>query len=138
MSEITNLKTNPSHIDDRGRISMVLESAQIGSVSIIDSVPNIERASHMHPRDNHTILILEGQIEIYERPSYDQKQKPTKTILNKGDIHLTENNIDHTMYFPCWTSFLCLSKLPRNTENYERETVRFKTSLREVYNNWED
>ena len=133
MSEIINIKDNPSYIDDRGRISMVLESCQIGSVSIINSEPQKTRANHFHKTDNHVILILEGQIEMYERDINKLDQKPIKYILNKGDIYKTENLVQHTMFFPCYTSFLCLSKLPRDTKNYENDTIRFNYSLKDIF-----
>src|SRR5947208_1473864 len=74
-----NLSDLPCHKDIRGKIQMVLESCSIGSISIIDSEPNSLRANHMHLQDEHTILILEGQVEYYEK-SYGVHDKPFKII----------------------------------------------------------
>ena len=80
-----NIKTNKSHKDGRGNIEMILESCKIGSISRISTEANHSRASHYHKNDGHTIIINEGQIEIYERPT-DSQKKPIKIVLNKGDI----------------------------------------------------
>lgn len=126
-----NLKDNPNHVDSRGKIQMILESCQIGSISRIESEAGTTRANHTHPKDSHWILINEGQIEIYEE---DCRKNIIKTVLNKGDIHYTPPKTPHTMYFPCFTSFFCYSLLPRSQDNYEQETIRFDYSLRDLYN----
>lgn len=131
-----NIKNNNNYKDSRGSIEMILESCKVGSISRITTEPNNGRASHWHKADGHTIVINEGQIEIYERP-VDSQEQPTKTILNKGDIHFTGPQVEHYMWMPCYTVFDCYSLLPRNSENYENETVRFEHNLKAIYENLE-
>jgi len=130
-----NIKEKIVDKRERGTISMVLEKCEIGSISRIECEPNTWRARHHHPNDSHWIIINEGQIEIYELP-VDSKDCPTKTVLNKGDIHFTSPMVLHEMVFNCFTVFDCYSKLPRNTENYENETVRFDYSLKDIYDSF--
>jgi hypothetical protein len=130
-----NIKVNNSYTDERGSIEMILESCKIGSISRISTEANHGRASHYHLSDGHWIIVNEGQIEIYERP-VDSQEPPVKTTLNKGDIHFTGPMIEHYMWMPCFTVFDCYSILPRDTENYEKSTVRFTHNLREIYNTW--
>ncbi len=131
-----NIKNLPNYKDDRGSIEMIMESCNIGSISRISTEPNHGRASHYHLHDGHIIIINEGQIEIYERKA-NTDDRPTKTILNKGDIYFTGPMIEHYMFMPCYTVFDCYSLLPRNSSNYESETIRFNHNLKEIYNNWE-
>lgn len=136
-----NIKELPNYIDARGKIQMVIESAQVGSISIIDSEPNSTRANHYHPDDEHTILITKGQIEYYERERlYTNKGLQfgpiNRVILNEGDLYHTRRQFEHTMYFPCANQFICFSKLPRTQENYEKETIKIDFDLRQLYNNW--
>ena len=134
---IMNINERPCHKDDRGEIRMILESCQIGSISRISSHTGSTRANHYHPNDYHFIEVLQGIVELYERP-VGSKEKPILKMVHPGDIALTNPNIEHTMYFPYFTVFNCYSHLPRNKDNYEKETIRFDYSLRDIYNNWKD
>lgn len=129
---MTNINTNINYNDSRGKIQMVLEDCNIGSISRIETYPNNGRAGHYHKRDSHFIIINEGQIEIYERP-VNSSEKPIKTILNKGDIHYTGPMVEHYMWMPCFTIFDCYSLLKRTSQNYEEETVRFEHNLKDIY-----
>jgi hypothetical protein len=132
-----NIKDNNNYKDERGAIEMVLENCSVGSISRISTNPGHSRALHYHKKDGHTIIINEGQILMYERPT-GSKGKPDLFILNKGDIHFTGPMIDHQMFMPCYTVFDCYSLLPRDSEGYESETVRFSDDLRDIHNNWKD
>lgn len=136
-NQAINLSQQPVYEDKRGKIQMILEKTSIGSISRITSFPNQSRALHYHPTDSHWILINEGQIHIYERHK-DSKEKPIKKILNKNDLWFTHNNIVHEMWSLCYVIFDCYSLLPRNSENYEYETIRVDYSLREIYESWKD
>lgn len=129
-----NIKNNTSYKDERGSIEMILESCKIGSISRITTESNHGRASHYHINDGHFIIINEGQIEIYERPALSESV-PNKIVLNKGDIHFTGPMVEHYMWMPCYTVFDCYSLLPRNSKNYEQETVRFNHDLKAIYDN---
>lgn len=130
---MTNLKNLPSHIDSRGSIQAILEQCSVGSITLITSEPNTERASHWHRfPEGHNILITEGEIWIYERP-VNSKEVPTKTVLKVGDLHWTGPNVEHTMYFPVKNTFYCFSVLPRFPESYEQNTVRIPVSLKAIY-----
>lgn len=128
---------NKTYTDDRGTIEMVAESCEIGSISRIDSKPESRRANHFHKIDTHLIYISKGHMEIYERP-VGSETKPNKTILSQGATHFTPSNIVHEMYFPVQNEFYCFSKLPRQQDNYEGDTVRVDFSLKDIYDNWKD
>lgn len=128
-----NLSNLPNYVDERGSIQTVLENCTVGSVTLISSAPNTERASHYHlGKEGHNILIIEGEIWIYERPVGSQ-DIPTKTILKVGDIHWTGPLVEHTMFFPNFNQFCCFSVEPRDSDSYESNTVRIPVSLKNIY-----
>lgn len=127
--------SNKCYVDERGRIEIILESCDVKSISIIDSVANCTRANHTHPRDEHTILVTLGRIEYYEQLL---DERPTKIVLDVGETYHTKAGWRHSMYFPEACQFHCYAKLPRDSANYESETIRFSYSLRDVYLNWDD
>ena len=124
-----------THKDNRGIISMILENCLIGSISRIESLPNTFRARHFHSKDSHWIVVNEGQVIIYEKPN-GINVRPTKIVLNKGDLHYTPPMTDHEMRFSCFTVFDCYSKQPRDQENYENDTTRLDYDMQEKYDNW--
>lgn len=133
-----NLKDLPNHVDARGSIQSVFEDCvgQVGSVTIIKSEPNTERANHWHrPPEGHWILITEGEIWIYER-LVNSVLEPTKTVLKVGDLHWTAPNIEHTMFFPVQNTFICFSVMPRDQESYESNTVKIPVSLKDIYDSY--
>lgn len=127
-----NIKENNNYVDNRGKISMILENCKIGSISRIETEPNNKRAGHYHKSDGHWIIINEGQIIIYERPT-GSFQIPKRIVLNKGDIHWTGPMTDHLMVAKVYTVFDCYSTLPRDQSNYENETVRITEDLEKIY-----
>ena len=132
-----NLIELPNHRDTRGEIQMILENCLIGSISRIRSFPGTWRARHTHPNDSHYCEVICGEIEYYERKT-GSNEKPTKSIYTLGDIFYTPPRVDHEMVFNVFTIFNCYSKLPRDEKNYEKETIRFVESLKEIYNNWKN
>lgn len=119
-----NIKDNNCYKDSRGKIQMVLETCQVGSISIIESEPGSRRASHYHQNgEGHWVLVTEGKITMYERPT-GTKETPKKIVLNKNDIWFTGSFIDHLMVFDTFTVFHCYSVKSRDSVTYESDTVR--------------
>ena len=127
-----NIKDLPRHQDDRGIIQMLMESCEVGSVSGISTEANNGRASHYHKNDEHTIFVTTGQEDIYERPA-GSDSRPVLTTLRAGDVHRTAKMVEHYMWMPEATTFFCFSKLPRDSDSYEEDTVRFSHDLKIIF-----
>lgn len=132
-----NLKDITSHSDNRGKIQMILENCKIGSISRIETLANNWRARHYHPNDYHFCEVISGEIEYYHRPT-GSNEKPFRETYRVGDIFYTPPKFDHEMIFNVDTVFNCYSRLPRTEKNYEKETIRIRTSLKSIYDNWKD
>lgn len=128
----TLIPLGPRYQDSRGGIQMLIEDTDFRSASLITSVPHSTRATHWHREDSHYCLVCSGTIWYYERPVGSQ-DKPTRTILKEGELFYTPPGVEHEMYFPILTAFLCLSTLSRKSEDYESDTTRLTKSLKEIY-----
>jgi quercetin dioxygenase-like cupin family protein len=119
-----NIKDNNCYKDARGKIQMVAENFQFSSISIIESEPGSRRAAHTHFNgEGHLILVTEGQVVLYERNT-GTKEVPKKIVLNKGDLWLTPEKVDHLMCFSTFSVFHCYSIKPRDSITYEADTIR--------------
>jgi dTDP-4-dehydrorhamnose 3,5-epimerase-like enzyme len=120
------------YIDERGEIQMILDDTQFNSASLITSQFFSTRASHWHKKDSHYCLVCTGEIWYYERP-VGSKERPTRTVIKSGQLFYTPPLVEHEMYFPELTTFLCLSTLPRTHETYEEDTTRLERKLKDIY-----
>lgn len=134
----------PCHIDDRGKIQMILENCSVGSISRIESLSNTIRARHIHVKDYHYCEVISGEIEYYHQlvsniedlggSSFIQSFQPEKYIVKVGEMIFTPPMFFHEMVFNTYTIFNCYSYLVRNQENYENETIKYPhLSLKKIY-----
>jgi hypothetical protein len=130
------IKLGPNYKDSRGEISMILESAECNSVSLIETKPLETRASHWHKLDYHYCYLVEGEIEYYERP-VGSIDKPKLTIIKPGQLFFTPPHTEHEMFFTKPSKFFCYSKLSRKHENYEQDTIRLNYKLKNIYESFD-
>jgi oxalate decarboxylase/phosphoglucose isomerase-like protein (cupin superfamily) len=107
--------------DARGGIVSIVDQP-VMNVSIITCNPGSIRSNHYHRQDFHFMHVLEGEID------YFYKQLDTGEVgyfkVRQGDNIFTPDNEIHATYFPVMTRLIVSSKLPRDQESYERDTVR--------------
>ena len=112
----------PSFVDGRGAIIPVIE-APIKSALLIHSKPGSVRANHYHKTDWHYCYVLSGAVEYYHRP-HGSDAPPECLRVNAGQLFFTPPMVDHAMKFPVETSFLTLSRNPRDSKAYEEDTPK--------------
>jgi oxalate decarboxylase/phosphoglucose isomerase-like protein (cupin superfamily) len=107
--------------DARGGILSIVDEP-VMNVSIITCNPGSIRSNHYHRQDFHFMYVLEGEID------YFYKRRDTDEVgyikVREGDNIFTPDNEIHATYFPVKTRLIVSSKLPRDQESYERDTVR--------------
>ncbi len=107
--------------DERGGIlSIVDEPCQ--NVSIITCNPGAIRSNHYHLTDFHFMYVLEGEIDYFFKALDSDEVHYLK--VREGDNIFTPHNEIHATYFPVKTRLIVSSKLPRDQETYEADTVR--------------
>jgi oxalate decarboxylase/phosphoglucose isomerase-like protein (cupin superfamily) len=109
--------------DARGGILSIVDEA-IMNVSIITCNPGAIRSNHYHLKDFHFMYVLEGEIDYFYKEKDTGEVKYIK--VREGDNIFTPDNEIHATYFPIKTRLIVSSKLPRDQESYERDTVRVR------------
>ena len=114
--------------DGRGVIESIINNKQFSSVLRITSAKGSVRANHYHKEDYHYCYLESGEMDYYDR-QVGSEYPPTVTKIKSGDVFYTGPMIEHAMKFTEDSVFWCFSKLSRNQDNYESDTVRLKTPL---------
>lgn len=107
--------------DERGGILSIVDE-QVMNVSIITCNPGAIRSNHQHIKDFHFMYVLEGEIDYFYKERETGEVKYMK--VRQGDNIFTPDNEIHATYFPVKTRLIVSSKLPRDQETYEKDTVR--------------
>ena len=108
--------------DERGIIQPLVE-AEMRSALMISSKKGTVRGNHYHLSDWHYCYVVSGVIEYHFRPS-DSKEPPECIFVEAGQMFFTPPMVEHAMRFPEDTSFLTLSRNPRDQNAYETDLVR--------------
>lgn len=109
-------------VDVRGTI-VPLVDRDMKSAVLIESKKGSLRANHWHKTDWHFCYVLSGCIEYCHRP-HGSSEEPERLMVRQGEMVFTPPLVDHAMFFPEDTSFLTLSRNPRDQETYEADVER--------------
>ena len=118
-------KIKPFHQDERGSLSHLLEDEEpITSAVLITSKKGSVRANHYHKKDTHHVYMIEGTME-YTYKNVNNKSGRKKTIIvKKGEVVTSPPLTIHAMKFLEDSVCLALTTEPRNSKQYEKDTVR--------------
>jgi oxalate decarboxylase/phosphoglucose isomerase-like protein (cupin superfamily) len=107
--------------DIRGSIVSIVDDV-VQNVSLITCNAGAIRSNHYHKKDFHYMYVLEGEIDYF----YKELNKDVVQYfkVKKDDIIFTPKNEIHATFFPLRTKLIVSSKLPRDQETYENDTVR--------------
>ena len=121
-------------VDSRGAIQPLVDEMMKSAV-MIDSIKGSLRANHYHKTDWHYCYVISGAIEYYHRPT-GSKEAPECLIVKEGEMVFTPPMVDHGMKFPEDTTFLTLSRNPRDQASYEADVVRVNMLDAKVMTSW--
>ena len=107
--------------DARGGILSIVDE-QVQNVSIITCNAGAIRSNHYHLTDWHFMYVVEGAIDYFFKDV--DGEEVTYLRVSKGDNIFTPPMEIHATYFPVDTTLIVSSKLPRDQETYEADTVR--------------
>lgn len=111
-------------LDVRGAIQPLVERVMQSAV-LITSKKGAVRANHYHKSDWHYCYMLTGAMEYYHRPT-GGAGKPQIAVVKAGQMAFTPPMVDHAMKFLKDTTWLVLSRNPRDQAAYEADVVRVK------------
>lgn len=107
--------------DERGLISNIADG-RLGDVAVISSTAQAIRANHYHEEDWHLSFLLSGKM-LYSWKSLDSSDQG-EIEISAGSLFYTPKRTVHRMKFLHESTFIAVSKLNRNQENYESDTKR--------------
>jgi len=116
------IKLEKPFVDQRGKIQPLVDMIMQSAI-LIESKAGSIRANHYHKTDWHYCYVVSGQIEYFYRKTGSNK-RPESIIVKKGQMIFTPPMVDHAMKFPSDTTFLALSRNPRDQTSYEQDVVR--------------
>lgn len=108
--------------DERGSIQPLVDGPML-SASLITSRKGAVRGNHFHLTDWHYCYVLEGCVEYLYRPR-GSTAPPDRILASKGTMFFSPPLTEHAMRFPEDSTFLVLSRNPRDQESYEADVVR--------------
>lgn len=112
----------PAFTDARGGIQPLVDIPMQSAV-LIETHKGAIRANHYHKTDWHFCYVVKGCIEYHHRAT-GSTGKPDRLLVHAGSMVFTPPMVDHLMQFPEDTTFLCLSRNPRDQASYEADVVR--------------
>jgi quercetin dioxygenase-like cupin family protein len=124
----------PPFSDVRGDIQPLVDEMMKSAV-MIESKKGSLRANHYHKTDWHYCYVVSGTIEYYHRPT-GSTVAPECLIVKAGEMVFTPPMVDHGMKFPEDTTFLTLSRNPRDQASYEADVVRVDMLDTEGLTSW--
>jgi quercetin dioxygenase-like cupin family protein len=114
--------------DDRGEITDILVRENIEYVTLITSRKGASRGHHYHKRTTQWVYILEGRLKLLTQIPGDSV---AATILEKGDLAVTEALERHGMIALEDSAFMVFTHGVRGGEDYEKDTFRLAEPLQE-------
>jgi len=128
------VKLEKPFVDVRGNIQPLVDT-MMKSVVMIHSKAGSLRANHYHKTDWHYCYVISGAIEYLHRPT-GSEDEPEVILVKESEMVFTPPMIDHGMRFPVDTTFLTLSRNPRDQASYEADVVRVDMVSTEGLTSW--
>lgn len=107
--------------DYRGSIANIADGA-LGDVAYIKSTKGSVRANHYHQNDWHLSYMTSGSMEYYWKDLDSEVINLAK--VKEGDLIYTPPMTIHKMIFLENSSFIAISKMHRDQNSYESDTIR--------------
>lgn len=118
----TEVKLGDLFSDERGSILNIL-SANINSISLIETKAGFERANHYHQNCWHFCYILVGSLEYSER-DIEKNDNIKIMTFTEGDLFFSPPFRVHKMRFLTDCKMLTFNKSVKNHHNYETDVCR--------------
>jgi dTDP-4-dehydrorhamnose 3,5-epimerase-like enzyme len=128
------VKLEKPFVDARGEIQPLVDMMMESAV-MIKSKKGSLRANHYHKTDWHYCYIISGAINYHHRPT-GSTEIPEVMAVKQGEMVFTPPLVDHGMTFPEDTTFLTLSRNPRDQVSYEQDVVRVDMMSTEGLTSW--
>jgi quercetin dioxygenase-like cupin family protein len=116
----------PAFSDSRGTITDILENENINAITRITFRKGAVRANHYHKQTTQWNYLISGRVTLV---SQIEGQPMVQTILEPGDLAVTEPNVRHALVGIEDAELLVFTRGPRGGKEYESDTFRLETPL---------
>jgi quercetin dioxygenase-like cupin family protein len=130
MVEVRRL--TPSFSDERGVIQDILVNEQIDHVTMITTVKGVVRGNHYHKDTVQWLYLLSGKLKYLAQKGDGDV---TARILLPGDLLTTPAMEKHAVIALEESVFFVFTKGPRGGMNYEKDTYRLESPLKDPESN---
>ncbi len=122
------IKITPDAEDERGTIADILRQEVIDSVTLITSRKGALRGNHYHKETIQYVYVMKGRLKALSQ----MPGEPARSaVLGKGDLIVNVAHERHAFLALEDSEFLVLTKGPRGGENYEDDTYRLDTPIKD-------
>ena len=111
-----------------GTIDNLKHGGVTGSVSVLYCKPGSVRARHFHREDSHTLYVVSGEVEYFERP-LGSTECPEPQHFYEREMFHTPPLVEHAMRFPEGAILVSMSSRSRTHEEHEADVVRVAFKL---------
>lgn len=125
-------KIKAKKTDERGVIKDILYNEPIDHVTVITSDKGAVRGNHFHKETIQWVYCYSGKLKSLTQKG---EEKVVCKILEEGDLLKTEKNEKHALQALEKAVFFVFTKGPRGGDDYEDDTYRLKTPLRDEISN---
>jgi quercetin dioxygenase-like cupin family protein len=117
-----------THRDERGEITDIIAKENIEYITLITSAKGTTRGNHFHKKTVQMVYILKGRMKLLTQMPGNPV---VATILEKGDLAVTEPMERHSMMALDDSEFMVFTRGIRGGEDYEKDTFRLAEPLKE-------
>jgi quercetin dioxygenase-like cupin family protein len=122
------IKITPDAEDERGTIADILRQEVIDSVTLITSRKGALRGNHYHKETIQYVYVIKGRLKALSQ----MPGEPARSaVLETGDLIVNVRHESHAFLALEDSDFLVLTKGPRGGENYEEDTYRLDTPIKD-------
>jgi quercetin dioxygenase-like cupin family protein len=122
-------KINVAIRDPRGIITDVIVNTPIEHVTIISSVKGSVRGNHYHKDTIQWVYLQSGKLKSL---THKEGESVYAIVLEPGDLIMAEPYECHSLEALEDSVFLVLTRGPRGGGDYEKDTYRLATPLKEA------
>ena len=122
-------KTKANFIDQRGEIRDILTHISVDAITFITCSKDSVRGNHYHKKTEQYDYVLSGSFVCATKDMTKIASKTTKKIMKTGDLVYHPAGEAHTFKAREDSSFLSITKGPRNGADFEKDTIRLEKSL---------
>lgn len=114
--------------DERGEISDILVKEPIQYVTLITQAKGTIRGNHYHKKTVQWNYVLKGKLKLLTQ---HPNEPVVSTVLEVGDLAMTDRGERHALEALEDSVWMVFTRGVRGGEDYEKDTFRLTTPLRE-------